>query len=85
MQSTVLRKEKRVKRRIKAAILSGTLFLMAALPGCVQREKVYYLPKEEYPQIERKERDDALPVEEETDDSDSVVLPFIPFETEETQ
>lgn len=74
-----------MRRRAKNLFLSGAFLLMLTLPGCVQREKVYYLPKEDYPQIERKDSEAELPMEEKTEDSDSVVLPFVPFETEESK
>lgn len=74
-----------MRRRAKNLFLSGAFLLMLTLPGCVQREKVYYLSKEDYPQIERKKPETELPMEEETEDSDSVVLPFVPFETEESK
>lgn len=70
------------RNRIKALLFSGTMLLALAFPGCEQREKEYYLPKDQYPQIQRRDRDAVLPAEEEPDDTDSVVLPFVPFEEE---
>lgn len=66
-----------MKRYKLLCLLALSALLLA---GCGKKETVFYLPKDQIPQIERHSRYEDLPMQEEPEDSAGVVTPFLPFD-----